>query len=395
MQDAENDDAIPEYYEDDERAAENGDDDDDEDVVVDVEEDGDATNRVFSFAFCGLCMSTLRLPVTTPCGHNFCHECLSTKLAGATTNARRVCPTCAKPIRSEWAHNMQFNCQLAALVAIANQCIAPADQGSTLDMLLRGMHEQRPHDARVDFRVMQKVIHGACASEANLARLKSFSDELHLRLLHATMRRDVVLSGLPTPPGKTPPRLCVASFLTEEECGVVADRMVLETSKRAFPELDVSTAYNLVVMRTAVSDFSEQGLEMLARRPVYGIVAAGSIVLVGCAPIHLADLLATVLPAWNAEYGSVVATWIMSERMLMAPTLLWIAAKIGHVQALRSVSRGQCAFNLKTKPYEREIPAALLARFRAMFPSHTHTCILGDHPPVPGWTISKVVDPKN
>jgi E3 ubiquitin-protein ligase RFWD2 len=42
---------------------------------------------------CAICMSLLTDPFVTPCGHTFCHTCLSTHLQTGTT-----CPTCSSTI---------------------------------------------------------------------------------------------------------------------------------------------------------------------------------------------------------------------------------------------------------------------------------------------------------
>jgi E3 ubiquitin-protein ligase UHRF1 len=36
---------------------------------------------------CGVCTATLRHPLSTPCGHNFCKPCLERKFAGITDTA--------------------------------------------------------------------------------------------------------------------------------------------------------------------------------------------------------------------------------------------------------------------------------------------------------------------
>lgn len=45
---------------------------------------------------CSLCLEVFLQPVTTPCGHTFCRECLSKNYSYS-----RTCPLCRAPILSD------------------------------------------------------------------------------------------------------------------------------------------------------------------------------------------------------------------------------------------------------------------------------------------------------
>eukprot|EP01024_Parvocaulis_polyphysoides_P030878 TRINITY_DN28054_c0_g3_i2.p1 TRINITY_DN28054_c0_g3~~TRINITY_DN28054_c0_g3_i2.p1 ORF type:complete len:721 (+),score=140.41 TRINITY_DN28054_c0_g3_i2:81-2243(+) len=77
---------------------------------------------------CGLCKETLNGPIVTPCGHNFCKDCISNKYdgiadvsvpqVGRALRGRKIvkpCPTCQKDL-TEFLKNLQVNRDLERLI---------------------------------------------------------------------------------------------------------------------------------------------------------------------------------------------------------------------------------------------------------------------------------------
>ena len=100
--------------------------------------------------------------------------------------------------------------------------------------------------------------------------------------------------------------------------------------------------------------------------------------------------MAQVIPAWGAEYGSVVATWATDVRGEVPRTVMWVAAYIGPVQSLQTRREGRGVYALRAAPAGSDIPLALLARFNSMFPAYTSCCLLGQKQVVPGWVSSEI-----
>uniref|UniRef100_A0A3B4TF43 RING-type domain-containing protein n=1 Tax=Seriola dumerili TaxID=41447 RepID=A0A3B4TF43_SERDU len=62
---------------------------------------------------CSICLSTFDCPVTTPCGHNFCQDCLL-----ATWKETQRCPQCRTPIPTK--PELKKNTVLSAVVETFN-----------------------------------------------------------------------------------------------------------------------------------------------------------------------------------------------------------------------------------------------------------------------------------
>ncbi|KAI0057414.1 hypothetical protein BV25DRAFT_1790874, partial [Artomyces pyxidatus] len=48
-------------------------------------------------AACAICLDALRSPIALPCGHVYCHDCISSLVKEATSLATTKCPTCRTP----------------------------------------------------------------------------------------------------------------------------------------------------------------------------------------------------------------------------------------------------------------------------------------------------------
>ena len=333
----------------------------------------------FSFALCKLCLRTLRNPVTTPCGHNFCQECLGVKMRAMGDEARR-CPQCMFPLRN-LCPVLRVNMQLAALVAVVGG--AADGQPDALRRLVREVALQDGADTGFDDpRLLRRVVEGACMSEIDLRRLKAFADALRLRLEEIVARRRVIEAHLP--PGLQA-RAGTASDLCPGEASIVWNYGVCAQARRVFAGLDHARPYNLIVVPTRGEDFAGDALTALLRLPMYGIAAVRTVIVVGCRPHDLGDVVAQVIPAWGAEYGSVVATWATDVRGEVPRTVMWVAAYIGPVQSLQTRREGRGVYALRAAPAGSDIPLALLARFNSMFPAYTSCCLLGQKQVVPGW----------
>lgn len=363
------------------------------DVAPEVEQQPPKKPRrrvaLFSFALCKLCEGVLRDPVSTPCGHNFCRQCLAAKLRIAPTDGMRRCPQCSTTLRG-LAPIFRANLQLAALVAVSSAAIGPLPKEEALQTLVRGMAEHPLGDSGFDDeQTLQRVVEGACMNEADLQRLKDFIADMQVRLVAITERRRIIEEHVP--PAITA-RAGTGAILCQGEINTVWNYGVCAQARRTFPGLNHSTPYNLIVLPTRAEDFTEDGITALMRLPMYGIAAARTVFIIGCRSYDLSDITRKVLPAWGAEFGSIVAAWALDERSETPRTVVWVAAYVGPVQSLQTRREGRGIYNLRRKPIGDDIPLVLLTRFNSMFSSYSACCILGSTQTVAGWVSTKIVN---
>ncbi|MCO5563799.1 hypothetical protein L7F22_017447 [Adiantum nelumboides] len=113
---------------------------------------GSAKGHNFTILFdtefgCGLCKKVLKLPLSTPCGHNFCKPCLDTAFSGQKDVRERVgvggrslraqkvvkrCPTCQADI-SELLQNPQVNRQMEDVIQSLKRSSQDSDEDSAED----------------------------------------------------------------------------------------------------------------------------------------------------------------------------------------------------------------------------------------------------------------------
>ncbi|XP_006300831.2 putative E3 ubiquitin-protein ligase ORTHRUS 4 [Capsella rubella] len=93
---------------------------------------------------CQICKKMMSLPVTTPCGHNFCKGCLETKFAGISKMRERSrgertlramknvmpCPQCSIDL-SEFLQNPQVNRQLMGMIENVKKEEEESQQGES------------------------------------------------------------------------------------------------------------------------------------------------------------------------------------------------------------------------------------------------------------------------
>uniref|UniRef100_H3A9T5 Tripartite motif containing 25 n=1 Tax=Latimeria chalumnae TaxID=7897 RepID=H3A9T5_LATCH len=82
---------------------------------------------------CSICLSTFENPVTTPCGHNFCLDCLEmTWMTGRSLFGGYSCPQCRRSFMSKPA--LQKNTVLCTVVAEFSKSKALEELGSEEDL---------------------------------------------------------------------------------------------------------------------------------------------------------------------------------------------------------------------------------------------------------------------
>ena len=359
-------------------------DDDDE-----VEEEQPFGQEPCSVVHCGLCTNALDDPVSTPCGHNFCITCLATRLGAESRPSDRVCPVCGKSLKNV-ANDLAVNMQLKAIVAMLTYLMPEPTTGDALALMLRTLETQpEPRRGLDDPRRVRRVIEAACLSERDLQRLQDYARMLQDRLDQVVARRQLITEGL-----EGPLRAGWGSWLVPGERDIVATHAVQARARRMFPGLPHDRPYNLIVVPTKTSDYSEAGLPWLLGLPIYGIAAQNTVIIIGCRPCDHGDVVEKVIPAWGATHGALAAVWAEHLTAASPPASLWVAAHIGPVQTLQTRRENRGVIHLRAVPVGDDLPMTLLKDFGRMFPAYNDCCIIRTSQVVPGWKTTEVAPPQ-
>ncbi|EOY22658.1 PREDICTED: E3 ubiquitin-protein ligase ORTHRUS 2 isoform X1 [Theobroma cacao] len=141
-------------------------------IIVKQAQSAAAKKRLQKQYGCPICKEVLEMPVTTPCGHNFCKSCLEGVFAGHSLVRERnaggrplrskrnvlKCPSCPSDL-SEYLNNLKVNIELKNLIAKQigeneNSAEEPRENGTACAQEdLSGssdIHEENSEEADVD-----------------------------------------------------------------------------------------------------------------------------------------------------------------------------------------------------------------------------------------------------
>jgi len=342
----------------------------------------------FTFLTCPLCLGTLRLPVTLPCGHNACRECMDQKVKAAGDRREDVrCPSCSRSA-AKCIADLRPNHLLGALVAAMMHVLSQHPSHLPLEAVLAGT-PVLPTGGDDETDRIARYLGASSLAVADATRAKTHALAVLARAERFELQREVVNEAL----GAL--RVAADTPLTLIESGALLAYQVRLRATRAFPALDHSAPYGLVVLRTTLSDFTPGGFDAMCRLPITGIAGADCVVIVGCYGCNVADVVARLFPAWGIDEGAVVAHWLMGDAGTDGgrDCMLWVAGYVGNLRVVQHRFATTQAYCVAAPYTERGLPTRLTDAFVAMFQRHQRRCILGSSVPVVGWDISGCVAP--
>ena len=357
---------------------------------------------VYSFAKCKLCMDAFNLPVTLPCAHSFCKDCLSnywtidgdtmTEIVGSKDKQRNICcPTCYASCKG-FHTRLAVNHFLEVLLAI-NAHLLKADEEPLLNKIMRLFPIQTgPSSPEFSVNDLLMAIGNTSVSEQDVHRLGVHIQKLK-RLYEEILskrkyiKESLLSNGLDSNTIITSPE--DAGILVGNEVMVKASSRFKIGSKNGLPR----SCYNCILINANPDMMmSEKGVRALTQLPIFGLAAANSIVIVKTNGAFIDLVINDMFNQWGVSFGTILAVWTEDKnatetrRTSVLRTHFFVGGTIGTLQLMsQRNTQGRCA-NFKTMPTTKnDIPDSVLNSLATLSGSCNVRCMLFSNQPHNLW----------
>lgn len=388
---------IPEY--DDEEGAEGG-----EDEWEEEEEEGDEgptkelrpENYTFSFGTCKICMGPYVLPTTLACGHTFCQACITEHCERTSREnyGAMVCRTCGSSIK-QYVDRLRPNFLLLALLTVVNRVLPPEGSDTLVEVLRRALPPQTAADeTHPDMDDILTALGDHCVDETHIARLHAYIVHLQDILRRCLANRSRLDSALAMH------SLYRATVVDPRDRGVLIGEQIRREARAFFkvgaPGGLPRDLYNLVLVHTnpAVFNKAPRFAELLAM-PIFGILAAASVVVVHCGSTELDRVMRDVFGAWGVTHAAIVAQWVEAavpklkapNRRLAGSVHYFVAGTVGQVYLLKERNCKKKVTTVWAPSLANNIPTDVFTAISKTLSKYTSRCIINLKTVQPGWDI--------
>jgi len=359
----------------------------------------DLSQLTFCMSMCYLCGESLQDPVSLPCGHNFCMNCLNQQMANSEDSHSNSCRICRASFveytRRNGAKKLRVNYLLSASLAILQSYVDEVD-GSCGDALMHRMLQYlRTTEGNVSQDDMKIVFHRLLnmATEDNdltiidtqIKKLQHARDLTKLRLL--SLKRAVDESANPSMP-------------TYIKGGLLNGDMVEQAKARLQLPQDL---YNLIVIQTDMCDFHKPDtlFDSILSLPIRGITTDRCMVVIQCISQNLDTVINEIIDVYKLTFEGIIATWIEddndtvtsgiggakrrqrgmnsihSQLVTVPKTHLFVAASLGPVRALRENNKQNKVIQIKAPALPLMIlPNELFTSLTSLLPVYSKRCLI-------------------
>lgn len=298
-----------------------GQDDDDtlafDEDAFDGEEDNvrmakeEMNNLTFCILRCKLCAGVLNEPVSLPCGHNFCRQCLNAQMANTMDDQHCSCRVCRASFveytKKNGIKSFKENYLMSGLIGLLDQIDMNND---SLFDLVSGSYVDIPEnkDAVVTKNFFNKLISHTLVDRDMViieGQIKKLQHARRIALLRTEALRLQMEKTMSQHVDKQ-------NFPKYVKAALINDQLVEDAKKRFALPKDV---YNLIVIQTEPDDFkdADRFFKNIISLPIRGMAAERSIVIIECISQYLDVIINEVFDAFQITYEGIIATWVEDD----------------------------------------------------------------------------------
>lgn len=353
--------------------------------VMDLAEEDDSHKASMgeltcSIVKCKLCLDNFKNPVTLPCGHNFCYDCLMNRVVNTKESRNSTCSICRTSyvefLKNNGKCRIRSNHLLDILLRLFDGYFTknPSETDAMVQMMMAATTTCEP-TVRLD-GVMDNI-YSMLTTQHDIDRIGVYVEQLVQTRARATLWMNKLSAELSVRKFDHPANISFNDRLHLTNINILKEAVVQFKSLR-------QPAYNIILIQTKPADF--MNTNKFYDMPVRGITATTSIVIVQCTA-HDLPTVNEFFDNNNIAYEAIVAIWQEDEKHANSrtnnasahsrSTHFFVAGIVGQMRVFNAKNTKNKVITVTTPPLlEGDLPLQLFAELTSSMSIYHARCVI-------------------